>query len=107
MTVRKVNKLVRDNIPSFIVDNGEMPNFRILNDEEFLEALNEKLLEEVKEYQESKDLEELADILQVIYSISEILGGGPRELEYLRYEKAEERGAFKSQLFLESIDDMK
>jgi len=107
MAVRKVNKLVRDNIPSLIVENGEMPNFRILDDKELLEALNDKLLEEVGEYRESKNLEELADILQVIYSISEIIGGGPRELEYLRYEKAAERGAFKSQMFLESIDDMK
>ena len=107
MAVRIVNKLVRDNIPGIILENGEMPTFRILDDEEFLEALNNKLLEEVAEYQESKSLEELADILQVICTISEIIGSGKRELEYLKDEKIVERGAFKSQLFLESIDDMK
>jgi len=107
MAIRIVNKLVRDKVPGLILENGEMPNFRILEDDELLEALNDKLLEEVAEYQESRNLEELADILQVITSISEIIGGGQRELEYLRYEKAMERGAFKSQMFLESIDDMK
>jgi len=84
-----------------------MPNFRILDDDEFLEALNEKLLEEVAEYQKEKNLDELADILQVIISISEILGRGFREIEYLKDEKAVERGGFRSKLFLESIDDMK
>jgi len=107
MAVRTINKLVRDKIPGIITENGEMPNFRIMDDNEFLEALNNKLAEEVAEYQESKSLEELADILQVICTISEIIGGGYRELEYLRYEKTTERGAFKSQIFLESIDDMK
>ena len=107
MATRTVNKLVRDKIPSFIVENGEMPNFRILDDDEFLEALNEKLLEEVAEYQKEKNLDELADILQVIISISEILGRGFREIEYLKDEKAVERGGFRSKLFLESIDDMK
>lgn len=107
MAVRVVNKLVRDKIPGMILENGETPDFRFLDDDEFLEALNNKLLEEVAEYQESKSLEELADILQVICTISEIIGGGQRELEYLRDEKAAERGTFKMQTLLESIDDMK
>lgn len=107
MAIRKVNKLVRDKIPGIIIENGEMPSVRILDDDEFLAALNDKLLEEVAEYQESKKLEELADILQVICTISEIVGGGQKELEYLRDEKMVERGAFRTQMFLEYIDDMK
>ncbi len=107
MAVRDINKLVRDKIPSMIVENGEMPNFRFMDDDEFLKELDKKLLEEVAEYQESKNLEELADILQVICTISEIKGGGQRELEYIRDEKANERGSFKTKTFLESIDDMR
>ncbi|MCL2317600.1 MAG: nucleoside triphosphate pyrophosphohydrolase [Methanomassiliicoccaceae archaeon] len=108
MAVRAVNKLVRDNIPSMIIENGEMPNYRIIqDDDEFLEALNKKLLEEVAEYMESKSLDELADILQVIDSIAEVIGGGQKELEYLMDEKAIERGRFKARFYLESIDDMK
>jgi len=107
MAVREINKLVRDRVPGMIVENGEMPEFRLLNDEEFLNALDKKLIEEVTEYLESKNLEELADILQVICTISEIIGGGQRELEYIRDEKASERGRFDMRMFLESIDDMK
>jgi predicted house-cleaning noncanonical NTP pyrophosphatase (MazG superfamily) len=107
MAVREVNKLVRDNITGIIVENGEMPNFRILDDDEFLIALNEKLKEEVSEYLKEGSMEELADIMQVICSLSEVIGRGQKELEYLMVEKASERGAFKTQTFLESIDDMK
>jgi len=107
MAVREINKLVRDRIPGMIVENGEMPEFRLLDDEEFLNALEMKLIEEVTEYLESKNLEELADILQVICTISELIGGGQRELEYIRDEKANERGGFDMRMFLESIDDMK
>jgi predicted house-cleaning noncanonical NTP pyrophosphatase (MazG superfamily) len=107
MAVREVNKLVRDKIPGIILEKGEMPNFRIMEDDEFLEALGNKLMEEVEEYRASKSLEELADILQVICSISEILGGGFKEIEYLMDEKAAERGRYNMQTFLESIDDMK
>jgi len=107
MAVREVNKLVRDKIPSIIIENGEMPNFRIMEDDEFLKALNEKLSEEVAEYQRSGSMEELADILQVICTISDVIGRGFKEVEYLKDEKALERGAFKTQTFLESIDDMK
>ena len=107
MAVREVNKLVSDNVPAMIIENGEMPSFRMLDDDEFLEALNEKLLEEVAEYQISKNLEELADIMQVICAISEIIGGGKRELEYIKDEKAIEKGSFATHIFLESIDDMK
>ena len=107
MAVREVNKLVRDKIPALIMENGEMPDFRILDDDEFLAALNDKLLEEMAEYQENKGLEELADILQVICTISEIIGGGKKELEYIMDEKAIERGNFSTQTFLGSVDDMK
>jgi len=107
MVVREINKLVRDKVPAIIVENGEIPDFRILDDDDFLNALNAKLIEEVGEYLESKNLEELADIFQVICTISELIGGGQRELEYIRDEKAVERGGFETRMFLESIDDMK
>jgi len=107
MTIRTVNKLVRDKIPGMIIENGEMPDFRILDDDEFIEALNAKLREEVDEYLEDGSMEELADVLQVICTLSEMIGRGQRELEYLRDEKAVERGAFNSRAFLESVDDMK
>lgn len=48
--MRIYNKLVRDNIPYIIEQNGEIANTKILNDSEFSISLREKLLEEVNEF---------------------------------------------------------
>lgn len=60
------NKLVRDKIPQIINDNGERAVTHILSDEEYIAALEIKLNEEVAEYHADKNLEELADILEVL-----------------------------------------
>ena len=39
------NKLVRDNIPQIMVNNGASPVTRILSDEEYISELNRKILE--------------------------------------------------------------
>lgn len=44
--------------------------------------------------------EELADILEVVYALGEDLGYSPAELEKIRREKAEKRGAFREKIFL-------
>ena len=74
------NKLVRDNIPEIIESGGEKPIIRTLDDEEYRLCLEEKLDEEVAEYHESKAIEELADILEVIYALSEAQGYSVDEL---------------------------
>ena len=94
------NKLVRDKIPDIIESNGQQPNTRILSDEEYTEALEQKLDEEVSEYHKDKNLEELADILEVIYALAENLGHSKEEL-LKNYEKQHgERGGFRDRIFL-------
>ena len=57
------NKLVRDKIPEIIdADNGKTCVTRIMEDDEYLETLNTKMQEELKEYLESGEVEELADL---------------------------------------------
>ena len=63
------NKLVRDKIPEIISKDNRKAITKILNDEEYLNELNKKLKEEVNEYFEDNNLEELADIVEVIYGI--------------------------------------
>jgi len=60
-------RLVRDKIPEIIKESGKIPITRIADEEEYKTALKEKLLEEVKEFNGSGDLEELADVLEVIH----------------------------------------
>ena len=96
----KYNKAIRDKIPEIIEESGYNYNIKTLSDEEFLHKLEEKLVEELEEYQESKSVEELADILEIIYRISEIKGITNNQLEELRQKKSKERGGFKDNLFL-------
>ena len=63
-------------------------------------ALENKLNEEVKEYFESKDVEELIDVLEVIYRIAELRGFSKDKLEALRLKKKSEKGGFEKNLLL-------
>lgn len=98
------NKLVRDKIPEIAVVNGQTPVTRQLDDEEYQSELHKKLQEEVTEYLEDVNAEELADILEVVYALGVRLGVSPEELEQLRVQKAEKRGGFEKRIFLESAE---
>ena len=96
----KYNKAIRDKIPEIIAESGKKYSIKHLDDESFLAELEKKLIEEVNEYSKSKDVEELADLLEVIYRISELRGVSSDELDEIRKDKAEKRGKFASNLFL-------
>lgn len=97
----RYNKLVRDKIPEIIRQKGGKAITHIASDEKFAEKLLEKLNEEVAEFQKENKPEELADILEVIYTIAEGQGVTPEELERIRKNKADERGGFKQKIILE------
>lgn len=102
------NKLVRDKIPEIIAgDNGKTCVTRIMEDDEYLETLNTKMQEELKEYLESGDVEELADLEEVLRAILDVKKVSYEEFENIRNTKDEKRGAFKKKIFLESVDDGK
>ena len=94
------NKAIRDKIPDIIEESGKNCNVKKLTNSEFLVQLEKKLVEELSEYQESKNVEELADILEVIYRISELKGITSNELDSIKNEKAKTRGKFDNNLFL-------
>ena len=94
------NKLVRDKIPAIIEEHGEKPITRILEDEEYTACLEAKLDEEVREYHRDKNLEELADILEVVYALAEDQGHSPEELLAVYRSKHKKRGGFRDRVFL-------
>ena len=94
------NKLVRDMIPQIIKEQGEIPVTRILSGEEYTAALEQKLDEEAAEFHREKNLEELADILEVVYALAENLGCTKEQLFHMYEQKHEKRGGFQSGIFL-------
>jgi len=96
----KFNKAIRDKIPEIIQKDGHSCNIQTLSDEKFLVEIEKKLSEEVAEYQNDKNPEELADILEVIYAIAKLKGISKEELEKIRIKKLQDRGGFEKNLFL-------
>lgn len=99
------NKLIRDRIPEIIEEDGNECEIRVLGDKEYREELNKKLQEELKEYYESGEVEELADIAEILYTIAKHKGVSAEEFESIRIKKAEKRGGFEKQLFLISVKE--
>lgn len=98
------NKLVRDKIPEIIKESGRTPVTHILSDEEYIVSLETKLNEEVAEYQADHNLEEMADILEVLQAVCVARGFTIEELEAMRKKKADERGGFRGKIFLEYVE---
>jgi len=94
------NKAIRDKIPEIIEKDGYTCNIETLSDEKFLVEIEKKLTEEVNEFQNDKNPEELADILEVIYRIAKLRGISREELEEIRLKKIKSRGRFDKNLFL-------
>lgn len=98
------NKLVRDKITDIITADGRIAKYRILDDNEYRQELNKKLQEEVKEYLEDNNVEELADIVEVIYGILNSMDISIKEFEKIRINKQEKRGAFEKKIYLEEAE---
>ena len=96
-------KLVRDRIPEIIKADGKTCVCETLSDEEYIRLLDQKLNEELAEYQESKSLEELADLLEVMQAVVRARGWTLDELEQVRADKAAERGGFVKKILLKEV----
>ena len=101
------NKLVRDGIINKIITNGETPKYRTLTNEEYLQELHNKLLEEANEFIEADDPEELADLLEVLYSIVKFKKIDLSQVEAIRQTKKMHRGGFDEKIYLESVEELK
>ena len=107
---KRYGKLVRDNVPEHIRSNGEVPNTRVLDSEEYRRELLYKLIEEAEELRQAgfaptddefraklADVAEVVDALMIEFTVSE------DELSLLQEKKRSEKGGFKGKVFLESV----
>ena len=105
MPVKNYHKLVRDRIPEIIEADGKICVCEMLSDEEYIRLLDQKLNEELAEYQESKSMEELADLLEVMWAVVRARGWTLDELEQVRADKAAERGGFAKKILLTAVKE--
>lgn len=105
MKITTYNKLVRDKIPEIIEADGKECSIAVLSDEEYLKMIDKKLDEELAEYHKEQNLEELADLMEVIYAATKARGYSLEELESCRVAKAEKRGAFDQKILLKEVSE--
>jgi predicted house-cleaning noncanonical NTP pyrophosphatase (MazG superfamily) len=98
------NKIVRDKILEIIEKEGRKYNSRILSDGEAAEMLALKIKEEADEFIAAPSKEEMADLLEVIYSIAAKYGWDLDEIEKIRVEKNKKRGGFEKNIYLIDTD---
>ena len=99
------HKLIRDRIPEIIEQQGNVCVIRVMGPKEYLEMVDAKLDEELAEYHKDQNLEELADLVEVIYAAAEARGYTREQLEKVRAEKEVQRGAFHKRLLLLEVRD--
>ena len=97
------NKLVRDRIPEIIKASGKTCVTEVLPQDAYIRALDAKLNEELAEYQQSKSLEELADLLEVMGAVVKARGYTWDDLTRVRKGKRAQRGAFDQRIFLKEV----
>jgi len=94
---RIYNKLVRDKIPNIIKEKKETPVVKILDDDEYKEALEKKLYEEYQEVIEASGedrVEELADMLEIIKALAKLENKTLDDVIEIANKKVDKRGAF-------------
>ena len=80
-------------------------SIEILSDEEYLKLVDAKLDEELAEYHKDQNIEELADLLEVIHAAALARGYTLEDLEQVRAEMATKRGGFEKRIMLKEVHE--
>ena len=103
MRIIRYDKLVRDRIPEIIRASGKSCTTEVLSDQAYLRMIDAKLDEELAEYHQEQNLEELADLLEVLRAAVIARGYTLDELESVRAQKAAKRGGFAQKILLKEV----
>jgi predicted house-cleaning noncanonical NTP pyrophosphatase (MazG superfamily) len=105
---KSYEKLVRDRIPEIIKKYGKVAVIKkITSDKEYYSKLLEKLQEEIKEFTETPNEEEAADILEVFHAILKFKKINFELVKEARLKKGFLRGGFEKRLVLKQISRLK
>lgn len=102
---RTYNKLVRDKMPELIRESGRTFTSRLLENEEYFQALIDKVIEEMDDYRQSGNEEELADVYEALDCLMRYKNYEPLHMDYLKLMRREARGSFEKRILLEDVED--
>ena len=99
------NKLVRDNIPYIISASGKTYLIETVTDDEVMKWLYDKLIEETNELMQDKNLEEIADVVEVVLTIASKYGYTLEDVFEEVDRKRKEKGGFEKNIILKKVYD--
>lgn len=104
----KIDKLIRDHLPEIMREKGIQVHEKIMENDEYILRLKDKLLEEAGEVRcslSSDDLiEELADILEVVQALSKVNGFTMEQVEERRLKKRNKKGGFDHKIYSDFVE---
>jgi predicted house-cleaning noncanonical NTP pyrophosphatase (MazG superfamily) len=102
------NKLIRNKIHERMPAEGIVVNSSLLSHAEYILKLKEKLVEEAYEVQQTQSTEdlviELADALEVIYTLVSACEIDFKDIEQARFEKTKINGKFSAISYINYIE---
>ncbi|MEK4229462.1 nucleoside triphosphate pyrophosphohydrolase [Solibacillus sp. FSL H8-0538] len=105
----QLNKLVRDKVPSLVTKDGGSYSLKLLSPLEHQHEITNKLFEELSEYSTASGkveaLEELVDIVELIYAAVKLHDVSLEEFESIRSAKKKLKGGFEKGIFLNEISN--
>ncbi len=103
----ELNKLVRDKVPSLVTKDGGSYSLKLLSPLEHQHEITKKLYEELDEYHKASSkeaaVEELVDMVELIYSALKLHDVPIEEFEQIRKAKKKLKGSFEKGIYLHSI----
>ena len=103
----ELNKLVRDKVPSLVTKDGGSYSLKLLSPLEHQHEITKKLYEELNEYNaatsKEEAIEELVDIVELIYTAVKLHDVSLDEFEEIRLNKKKKKGDFEKGIYLNSI----
>lgn len=106
MSATVYNKLVRDKIPDILRSKGlKFDYITVSEDMNVVSLLEAKLTEELQEYRNNRDVDEIADLIEVLLSLGERLGTSRDDMMGKVRRKGEERGRFEKGCVLLQVED--
>ena len=103
----KFSKLVRDKIVQSIIDAGNIPHWRTLTEDDYIQELKKKIGEEAKEilYAQGDDLvKELADVQEIIENLLNVLKVSKEQLSEVQKMRNEKDGSFKNRQYVDEVE---
>ena len=105
----ELNKLVRDKVPSLVTKDGGSYSLKLLSPLEHQHEITKKMYEELDEYNvatsKEEAIEELVDMVELIYAAVKLHDLSIEEFEAIRSEKKKKKGGFEKGIYLHTISE--